>query len=117
LCRPDALHHRRADLIDFGVPNPVYALENGTQGWFLAGLTLEHGASRRYGDKVTSANAAELGARARKLAVVHAVEFVAAAEANAWLADASRTAYLLDVRTPEEFAAHAVPGFTRRAAS
>ena len=25
-------------LIDFGVPNPVYALENGTQGWFLAGL-------------------------------------------------------------------------------
>ncbi len=25
-------------LIDFGVPNPVVALENGTQGWFLAGL-------------------------------------------------------------------------------
>ena len=25
-------------LIDLGVPNPVYALENGTQGWFLAGL-------------------------------------------------------------------------------
>ena len=31
-------------LIDFGVPNPVVALENGTQGWFLAGLELEHGA-------------------------------------------------------------------------
>ena len=27
-------------LIDFAVPNPVYALENGTQGWFLAGLEL-----------------------------------------------------------------------------
>ena len=25
-------------LIDVGVPNPIYALENGTQGWFLAGL-------------------------------------------------------------------------------
>jgi rhodanese-related sulfurtransferase len=35
-------------LIDLGSPNPVYALENGTQGWTLAGLALEHGATRRY---------------------------------------------------------------------
>src|SRR6202000_2910982 len=35
-------------LIDFGVPNPVVALENGTQGWFLAGLEVERGASREY---------------------------------------------------------------------
>jgi rhodanese-related sulfurtransferase len=99
-------------LIDFGVANPVYALENGTQGWFLAGLALEHGANRRYGDKVAAgANATELEARARKLAGAHGVEFVAAAEASAWLADTARTTYLLDVRTPEEFAAHAVPGF------
>jgi rhodanese-related sulfurtransferase len=34
-------------LIDFGVPNEVFALENGTQGWFLAGLELEYGARRR----------------------------------------------------------------------
>ena len=38
----------KAFMIDFGVPNPVVALENGTQGWFLAGLQLEHGASRSY---------------------------------------------------------------------
>jgi rhodanese-related sulfurtransferase len=99
-------------LIDFAVPNPVYALENGTQGWFLAGLELEHGATRRYGDKVAvGAAAADLEARARKLASRHGVEFIAAAAANAWLADASRTTYLLDVRTPEEFGSHAVPGF------
>jgi len=99
-------------LIDLGLPNPVYALENGTQGWFLAGLELEHGASRRYSDKAAAgAEAAELEARARRLALTHKVEFVAAGEANAWLADSSRTTYLLDVRTPEEFAAHAVPGF------
>ena len=99
-------------LIDFGVPNPVYALENGTQGWFLAGLALEHGASRRYGDKAPPAPMPpSCEARARKLADAHGVAFVAAAEANAWLADTSRTTYLLDVRTPEEFAAHAVPGF------
>ena len=38
-------------LIDFGVPNAVVALENGTQGWFLAGLKLENGAQRRYGER------------------------------------------------------------------
>ncbi|MCL9826132.1 rhodanese-like domain-containing protein, partial [Ralstonia solanacearum] len=35
-------------LRNLGLPNPVYALENGTQGWQLHGLTLEHGAGRRY---------------------------------------------------------------------
>ena len=43
-------------LIDFGVPNPVVALENGTQGWTLAGLTLENGAGRRHGDGVGAAD-------------------------------------------------------------
>ena len=51
-------------LIDFGVANPVVALENGTQGWTLAGLALEHGADRRYGD-VSRNSAAALEARAR----------------------------------------------------
>ena len=32
----------------FGVPNPVYALQNGTQGWLLAGLQREEGATRSY---------------------------------------------------------------------
>lgn len=97
-------------LIDFGIANPVYALENGTQGWFLAGLELEHGADRRYPDKAT-ADVAQLAPRARNLAARHGAAFVSAGEANAWLADAARTTYLLDVRTPEEFAARAVPGF------
>ena len=97
-------------LIDFGVANPVVALENGTQGWTLAGLALEHGADRRYGD-VTGDNAAALEARARALAEAHGVAFVTAAQAKAWLADPSRTTYLLDVRTTEEVAASAVPGF------
>ena len=29
-------------LIDFGIKNKVKALENGTQGWFLSELSLEH---------------------------------------------------------------------------
>jgi rhodanese-related sulfurtransferase len=98
-------------LIDFGVANPVMALENGTQGWTLAGLDLEHGAGRRYADGIGVADIAARKARARALAEAHGVAFVTAAEATAWLADTSRTAYLLDVRTAEELAASAAPGF------
>jgi rhodanese-related sulfurtransferase len=98
-------------LIDFDVPNPVVALENGTQGWTLAGLSLEQGASRRYAGKAPSADSAEIKARARKLAESHRVSFVTPAQVDTWLADKSRTTYLFDVRTPEEFAARSIPGF------
>jgi rhodanese-related sulfurtransferase len=97
-------------LIDFGFANPVYALENGTQGWTLAGLALEHGASRRYAKEV-GADPIELEARARKHAEPHGVAFVTPAEVNAWRSEPSRTTYLLDVRTAEEIAARPVPGF------
>jgi rhodanese-related sulfurtransferase len=98
-------------LIDFGVPNPVYALENGTQGWFLAGLPLERGADRRGDQAVRRSDLAQLGGRARAQAHRLGVEFVTAEAAQAWLGDNSRTTYCLDVRSPEEFAASAVPGF------
>jgi len=98
-------------LIDFGIPNPVYALENGTQGWFLAGLDLERGASRRYLDAISTADIGALERRAHTLAEKHGVAFVSAADAHAWLADTSRTTYLLDVRAPEEYAKSPVSGF------
>jgi len=98
-------------LIDFGVPNPVYALENGTQGWTLAGLRLEHGASRRYSGQVHARDAAGLTARARALAERRGVGYVAPGVAHGWLADTSRTTYFLDVRTAEEVAANGLPGF------
>ncbi len=98
-------------LLDFGIPNPVYALENGTQGWFLAGLRLEHGASRRYDTEIRSVAVEALRARARQQAEKLDVAFLAAERAQAWLSDRSRTSYLFDVRSPEEFAASPVPGF------
>src|SRR6185503_4521419 len=77
----------------------------------LAGLELENGASRRYADKSRSADAAELRARALTLATAHGATFVPSAQVGAWLADPSRTTYLFDALTPEEFAAGSVPGF------
>jgi rhodanese-related sulfurtransferase len=97
-------------LIDFGVPNPVFALENGTQGWFLAGFELERGAARRHGSELVG-ELSNLKARARRGAERQGVEFVSAAAAQAWLGDRSRSSYFLDVRSPEEFQTSALPGF------
>ncbi|MGI9479919.1 MAG: rhodanese-like domain-containing protein, partial [Hyphomicrobiaceae bacterium] len=98
-------------LIDIGVPNPVYALENGTQGWFLAGLDREEGADRSYPDGPKSPGELEaLRARSKERAAATGVPYATAEQAGAWLADSSRTTYLFDVRTHEEFEADGVPG-------
>lgn len=90
-------------LIDAGVDNPVAYLEDGTAAWRRAGWELETGATRLYGP----ANAA-----GRRFGREHVGNFASAATipqidlatARAWAADPDRTTYLLDVRTPEEFA-------------
>lgn len=97
-------------LINFGVSNPVYALENGTQGWVLADMELERGASRRYPDRVNESELPQLKARAQALMTRHGVRSVSAADVEAWTRESDRTTYLLDVRTPEEFAAGSLPG-------
>jgi rhodanese-related sulfurtransferase len=97
-------------LINFGVPNPVYALENGTQGWYLADFKLEHGSARRYPERIDEAALPGLQASARKLIDRFGLRSVSAREAAGWLKETGRTTYLCDVRTPEEFAAGSLPG-------
>lgn len=90
-------------LINFGLPNAVYALENGTQGWYLSDLQLEHGSDRRYPDRVDPALLPTQQAAAQKLLKRFDVRSVPAAEVKSWCNDVTRTTYLCDVRTPEEF--------------
>jgi rhodanese-related sulfurtransferase len=97
-------------LINYGVPNPVYALENGTQGWYLADFKLEHGSSRRYPERIDAASLPALQASAAKLMQRLAIKIVAAEQVNAWLNEADRTTYLCDVRTPEEFEGGSIAG-------
>ena len=97
-------------LINFGVPNPVFALENGTQGWLLSGLELEYGSTRRYPDSVDAGVLAAAQAAARDLAARYNLQTVTAATVEGWLHDSARTTYLCDVRTPEEFRAGSLPG-------
>ncbi|MFT4068110.1 rhodanese-like domain-containing protein [Paraburkholderia sp.] len=97
-------------LRSLGVPNPVVALENGTQGWALAGLQLEHGSTRRYPDTVEEAVSSEARERAASLAARFAVTTLDAQAAQAWLDAVDRTTYLLDVRSADEFARDGVRG-------
>jgi len=94
-------------LINLGLPNPVYALENGTQGWYLADFKLEHGGTRRYADN--SGNAA-LKNQAKGLAQNAQVPYVDASTVKIWAQDANRSLFLCDVRTPEEFQAGTLAG-------
>lgn len=97
-------------LINLGIPNKVLALENGTQGWYLQDLTLDHGQTRKYPDQISNAGMEVRKARAQKLAEKHHVQFVNNAIVESWLKDQDRSTYLCDVRTPEEFEKGTVTG-------
>ncbi|GAA4408953.1 rhodanese-related sulfurtransferase [Quisquiliibacterium transsilvanicum] len=96
-------------LVNFGIPNPVAALRNGTIGWTLAGQSLEHGQARRF-DPAAGAQRDDAAARARAVADRAGVGRATRASLDAWRRDADRTTCLFDVRTPEEFAAGHLPG-------
>jgi rhodanese-related sulfurtransferase len=96
-------------LRSLGLPNPVAALENGTQGWALAGLTLEHGSLRRYPDDIDEKALADARRRATALAERFALATLDQESAQSWLDAPDRTTYLLDVRSAEEFARDGVP--------
>ena len=96
-------------LINAGVPNKVVALRNGTMGWSLAGFVPDHNQNRRKLDVSVAALARAKEAAAR-VAARHAVPRIEPAALEAFRADQTRTVYLLDVRSPEEYVAGHLPG-------
>ena len=97
-------------LRDLGVPNPVVALENGTQGWALAGFALEHGSDRALPAVPDAAAREAARADAETAARREDVPTLGAAAAQAWVDDARHTTYALDVRTATEFRAGHLAG-------
>jgi len=97
-------------LINAGIPNPVVELKNGTIGWLLAGLTLEHGATRRFLGS-SEHNRLLYAERARALADKAGVSRAKLADIEPWRAQRERTTYFVDVRDPAEFDAAHLPGF------
>lgn len=96
-------------LINLGLKNPIYALENGTQGWYLEDFQLEHGSTRRYAEQV-SGDLTRQRLAARQLAERAGVVDVSADQVRGWADDAQRSLFLCDVRTAQEFAVGSLPG-------
>lgn len=95
-------------LIDAGMPNPVFALRGGTQGWRMAGHALDTGKDPSLTPVSHSAvrRSIELskGLQARTAVPSVTGREIAAARA------AGRTVYLIDIRTRAEFEAGHVEG-------
>ncbi|MCZ6533220.1 MAG: rhodanese-like domain-containing protein [SAR324 cluster bacterium] len=96
-------------LINAGIPNKVVALRNGTMGWHLAGLELEHGANRA-ATEPTEACLAEALAIKSRVEVRFGVREIDMATLEQWRRDDTGTVYVLDVRHPEEFEAGHLAG-------
>ncbi|HVB18141.1 MAG TPA: rhodanese-like domain-containing protein, partial [Stellaceae bacterium] len=93
-----------------GFRNKIMSLKDGTMAWHLAGFEVVHGATRRppevsdAGHKAAAAAAAAVAARCD-------VRRIDRATLAAWQAEAERRSlYVLDVRTPEEYAAGHLKG-------
>ena len=97
-------------LINAGIENRVAALKDGTMGWHLAGFELEHAATR-IAPLPDEAGMARAMAAARRVAERFGVRTVERATVEEWRQAADRTTYLLDVRTPDEYAEGHLPGF------
>ncbi|CAA0088671.1 Uncharacterised protein [Starkeya nomas] len=93
-----------------GVRNPVYALENGTQGWALAGLPLERGAEPSPMPELDDEAAAISRRRADRLIATAQLPCATVAQAQTWLTEKGRTTFLFDLRSPTERSARPVPG-------
>jgi rhodanese-related sulfurtransferase len=98
-------------LINAGLPNRIVALRNGTIGWALAGLELDHGQTRR-APEVARETARQAEAAARALADRACVRRIGGDGGQpADPEDGQRTVYRFDVRTREEYDRGHRPGF------
>jgi rhodanese-related sulfurtransferase len=96
-------------LINAGIPNKVMALENGTMGWHLAGQALAQGEDRRAA-LPSPEGLAKAKAAAQRVAQRFGVKFIDRATIANWAAEReTRTLFLLDVRSPEEYAEGHLP--------
>ena len=90
-------------LINAGIENKIVSLKNGTQDWHLYGFDVIQGATRT-APEVSDAGIAVATAGAARVAELCGISSIDAQTARQWRAEAaSRTLYLLDVRTKEEY--------------
>nr|WP_249200499.1 rhodanese-like domain-containing protein [Thetidibacter halocola] len=93
-----------------GYSGDVLALENGTQGWALAGEKLDRGASADPFPPLNDAGLAASSAAADRILSRFGLSEITMDEAAGMLRDVGRTTYLFDTRTAAEASDDPVPG-------
>ena len=92
-------------LISAGVRYKVVSLKDGTMAWHLAGLEVVHGATRKAPD-VSEQGVRQSQEAAAKVAARCGIARIDRGTLDVWRAEAAqRSLYVLDVRTPAEYAA------------
>ncbi len=96
-------------LINAEIPNRVALLKDGTMGWQLAGLQLDHGkrACARAPAHTSLARAAQAAQRVKQR---FGVRHISSEQLSLWRSDVHRTLYVFDVRTRQEFLDRHVQG-------
>ncbi len=94
-----------ASLMVAGFNNPVFALENGTQGWTLAGFDLERGNTAQPFPDLDSMTFSASQKRAERVMADDDIPAIDAAGLAAFLEDQTRTTHVLDVRSEAEASA------------
>lgn len=85
-----------------GHDGPVYALENGTQGWALAGEELERGVGAAPFPELSAAEKEETRLRADAFAERWGIALAGADDIRTMMADETRTTFMFDVRSIDE---------------
>ena len=96
-------------LINAEIPNNVMLLKDGTMGWHLAGLELDHGKTVE-GAPPSEENYAKAVEAANRVADRFNISFVDSETVLKWNSDPDRTLYVFDVRTRQEFEQGHLPG-------
>ena len=97
-------------LINAGVPNKVVSLKNGTQAWHLGGYEVIKG-SNAQAPAVSPAGHEYARGAADRVAAKFGVERISTATLAKFQAEsATRTTYVFDVRSPDEYKAGHLPG-------
>lgn len=92
-------------LINAGIGNTVVALRNGTMGWRLAGMALEHGQDRQ-APPPSPGGLEKARACSARVAERFGVRTIDRTRLDIWHRESDRhSLYLLDVRSPKEYRA------------
>ena len=92
------------------IRNPVFALENGTQGWRLGGFDLHHSVAPQDLPEPDNDQRLAMSSQASSLIAASELSLLSPETLAAWQDDPLRTTYLLDVRSRSEFEAAHWPG-------